>query len=164
MSEPIRNLTDGNGYLDTMILYAYLRASHADAANLFQQIEDGALQAFTAALTFDEVAYRLLLGLIRDRYGPSPLDRLRQDQTAMIDEFYPLIEPQLVALQHFPHFTIIPVIVEDIAVMHRNARQFHLLPRDALHLSVMQRIGCTNLISEDSDFDTVTNLKRFTIN
>lgn len=162
MSRHINELTQGNVYLDTMILYNTLRMVNTDVAGLFQRIEDGMLQAFTASLTFDEVAYRLLLGLIRDKYGKSPLDRLRQEQDAMIDEFYSLIEPQLVALQHFPNFTIVPVTAVDLSTMHRNVRQFHLLPRDALHLSIMQRINCTNLISEDSDFDAVKSIDRFT--
>lgn len=163
MSGRIHELTEGNVYLDTMILYNNLRMSNTDVAGLFQRIEDGVLQAFTASLTFDELAYRLLLGLIRDKYSKSPLDRLRQAQTAMIDEFYALIEPQLSTLQHFPNFTIVPVTTVDLSAMHRNVRQFHLLPRDALHLSVMQRVGCTNLISEDSDFDEVNDIRRFTV-
>jgi predicted nucleic acid-binding protein len=162
VSSHIHELTDGAVYLDTMVLYSYLRMTDPDVANLFQRIEDG-VQAFTATLTFDELAYRLLLGLIRDKYGKSPLDRLRQAQAVMIDEFYALIEPQLVALQHFPNFTVVPVTTVDLAAMHRNVRQFHLLPRDALHLSVMQRVGCTNLISEDSDFDEVDGIHRFTV-
>lgn len=55
MSDHIRNVPEGNVYLDIMILYAYLRASNADVAGLFQRIEDGVLQAFTATLTFDEL-------------------------------------------------------------------------------------------------------------
>ncbi len=163
MSSHVHELTEGNVYLDTMILYSNLRMTNSDVASLFQRIEDGLLQAFTASLTFDELAYRLLLGLIRDKYGKSPLDRLRQAQNMMIDEFYPLIEPQLVALQHFPHFTIVPVTTVDLAAMHQNVRQFHLLPRDALHLSVMQRVSCNHLISEDRDFDEVDGIRRFTV-
>lgn len=163
MSEHVNQLTYGSVYLDTMVLYISLRSKDVEVTNLLQRIEEGALQAFTSALTFDEVAYRLLLGLIRDKYGKSPLDRLRQSRAEMIAEFYPIIEPQLVALQRFPHLDVVPVTAADLAGMHQNIRQFKLLPRDALHLSVMQRINCTNLISEDSDFDAVTDLNRFTL-
>lgn len=72
MSDHINNLTDGSVYLDTMVLYANLRIRSAGVASLFQRIEDGVLQAFTSSLIFDEVAYRLILGLIRDKYGSSP--------------------------------------------------------------------------------------------
>lgn len=163
MSNQITQLTSGNVYLDTMILYHQLRASNASVMELFQRIEDGALQAYTAVLTFDEVAYRLLLGLIRNRYGNSPLDRLRENQAAMIDEFYALIETQLNLLQRFPNLNVVAISAVDLAAMHRNVRQFRLLPRDALHLALMQRIGCTNLVSEDSDFDTVTGITRFVL-
>ncbi len=163
MSNPIAQLTSGKVYLDTMILYHQLRASNASVIDLFQRIEDGTLQAYTAVLMFDEVAYRLLLGLIRNQYGNSPLDRLRENQAGMIDEFYALIEMQLNLLQRFPNLNVVAISAVDLAAMHRNVRQFRLLPRDALHLALMQRLGCTNLVSEDSDFDTVTGIKRFVL-
>ncbi|MEZ4730799.1 MAG: hypothetical protein R3E79_27055 [Caldilineaceae bacterium] len=55
MSHHINELTEGNVYLDTMILYNNLRMANTDVAGLFQRIEDGVLKAFTATLTFDEV-------------------------------------------------------------------------------------------------------------
>lgn len=42
----------------------------------------------------------------------------------MIDEFYPSIEPQLVALHRFPNFSIVSVTPADLFVMHRNVSQF----------------------------------------
>lgn len=76
----------------------------------------------------------------------------------MIDKFFPVIETQLVALQSSPNLRIVSVTAADISAMHQHVRQFYLRPRDTFHLSVMQRMGCTNLVSEDSDFDTVTDL------
>ena len=70
--------------------------------SLFKSIESGQFQAYTAALTFDELAYRMLLSLIRDQYGKSPLDRLRKDRKGMVADFYPNVEKQLSQLQLLP--------------------------------------------------------------
>lgn len=60
MNRQIDELPDGMVYLDTMVLYIYLRNPTIQIDSLFQRIEDGMLQAFTASLTFDELALLLI--------------------------------------------------------------------------------------------------------
>lgn len=95
MSQPFSQFQGDRVYLDTMIFHSLLRTRGPEVDDLFQRIETGQLYAFTSALTFDELAYRMLLSLIRDKYGRSPLDQLRQDREAMIQEFYPRVQPLL---------------------------------------------------------------------
>jgi hypothetical protein len=38
---------------------------------------------------------------------------------------------------------------------------FSLLPRDALHLAIIQRLGITAIASDDVDFDRVAGLNRY---
>ena len=65
-------------YLDTMVFYALVRNIEPDAVKaLFRRIERAQITAFTSVLTFDELAYRLLLALIRDRHEGHPVDHLR---------------------------------------------------------------------------------------
>jgi hypothetical protein len=71
------------------------------ATALFERIKVGELHAYTSVLTFDELAYRLLLALIRDRYSGSPLDCLRDQKVQMITELYPKIAPALARLRAF---------------------------------------------------------------
>lgn len=67
MSRPLSAFTGSALYLDTMVLYALVRNIEADAVkSLFHRIERGELDAFTSVLTFDELAYRLLLAVVRD--------------------------------------------------------------------------------------------------
>ncbi len=163
MSQPISTFDGRQLYLDTMIFHAVLAAGNSLAKSLLQRIQSGEVQGYTAVMTIDELAYRLLLSSIRATYGKSPLDLLRQNQAAMIHEFYGQVETQLLQLQRLPHLTFVDTTAADLSAMHGNIRTYHLLPRDALHLAIMQRIGCTNLVSEDSDFDTVTGITRFAL-
>lgn len=104
-------------YLDTMVPYALLRGIEPAAQGLFDRIQAGAIQAFTSALTFDELTYRLLLALIRDTYGGSPLDHLRRDEARLIGQFYPKLEPVLAQLRLFPHLTILEINLNDLEQM-----------------------------------------------
>lgn len=163
MSQPITSLQSGELYLDTNTFYLFLRALTPNVQWLFTQIQQGIFQAYTSALTFDELAYRMLLALIRDKYGGSPLDRLRKNTATMISEFYSQLAPRLTQLQNYPNLTILDVTSLDVVRMHRNISDCHLLSRDALHLSAMQKCNCLNLVSQDSDFDRIPHLQRFTL-
>ena len=76
MTAPLAAFTGSVIYLDTMLPYMLLRGVDPAVKHFFKRIEEGDFAAYTSALTFDELAYRLLLALIKDRYGSSPLDRL----------------------------------------------------------------------------------------
>lgn len=67
-------------YIDTMLPYLLLRGADPTVQPFFRRLEHGELIAHTSALTLDELAYRLLLAFIKDRYSGSPLERLRDEE------------------------------------------------------------------------------------
>jgi predicted nucleic acid-binding protein len=163
MSKSLAAFTGDVLYLDTMIPYALLRGIDPAVGTLFARIEAGEFRAYTSVLTFDELIYRLLLALIQDRYGGSPLERLRDQEVRMIAEFYPQLVPHLAQLRAFPNLSLLDVTPSDLEVMDEGMRQYHLRPRDALHLAAMQKCGCFDLLSHDPDFDRVPMLRRYTL-
>jgi predicted nucleic acid-binding protein len=56
----------------------------------------------------------------------------------MITEFYPQLAPHLAQLRTFPNLVLVDVTPSDLEVMDDGIRQYHLRPRDALHLAAMQ--------------------------
>ena len=163
MSEPLTNFTGTTLYLDTMIPYALLRGIDPVARTLFERIEAGELRAYTSVLTFDELTYRLLLALIRDHYSGSPLEHLRDNEEQMIAQFYPQLAPHLARLRTFPNLFLGNATPSDLEMMDEGMRLYHLRPRDALHLAAMQKCGCFDLLSHDSDFDRVPMVQRYTL-
>ena len=163
MSKPLSAFTGSTLYLDTMIFYAFLRDPQPAVHGLFTRIADGQLQACTSVLTFDELIYRMLLALIRDAYGGSPLEHLRDREPELIAEFHPTLAPLLSHLRAFPNLSLIDVTESDLAAMDEAMRLYHLRPRDALHLAAMQKYGCSALVSHDTDFDRVTTVQRYTL-
>ena len=84
------------------------------------------------------------------RYDGSPLDRLRNDETQMIAEFYPLLAPHLSRLRAFPNWFLVDMTASDLDAMDEVMRLYHLRPRDALHLAAIQKCGCLSLVSNDA--------------
>ncbi len=163
MTVPLIDFTGPVIYIDTMVPYALLRSVSPAAEAFFERLERGAFLAYTSVLTLDELAYRLLLALTKDRYGGSPLDRLRDEEEKMIAEFASPIIDRLNRLRNFLHLAILDVPASDLDVMNDAMAQYHLRPRDALHLAAMQRVNCFDLASNDPHFDRVPHLRRFTI-
>jgi predicted nucleic acid-binding protein len=163
MTAPLSTFIGDVIYLDTMLPYALLRGIDPAVKPFFDRIERGTLLAYTSALTFDELAYRLLLALVKDHYSGSPLDRLRDEEEKLIAEFAPIVVSQLRHLRDFPHLIVLDLLVSDLEVMGEALMQYHLRPRDALHFAAMQRIGCFDLASNDHHFDRIPHVCRFTL-
>lgn len=163
MSHSFHQFSGTDIYLDTTAFYAFLRIAEPAAGTLFRRIEAGELQAYTSVLTFDEIAYRLLLAHIRDHHPGSPLDNLRNDESNMIRAYYPQIATKLQRLHALANLTLLNVTAEDVTQMHEYILQHQLRPRDALHLAAMQKCGCFSLVSNDSDFDRIATITRYTV-
>ncbi|MGQ9586084.1 MAG: type II toxin-antitoxin system VapC family toxin [Anaerolineae bacterium] len=163
MSEPLTAFSGDTLYLDTTVLYALLRGIEPGARSLFARIETGELRAYTSVLTFDELTYRMFLALIHDRYGPSPLDRLRDQERQLIEELYPRLAPHLHQLRTFPNLNLVEVAPPDLEAMDEAMLTYYLRPRDALHLAAMQKCRCLDLVSHDPDFDHVPAVRRYTL-
>jgi predicted nucleic acid-binding protein len=149
-------------YVDTMMPYMLLRGV-GEAQPFFERLERSELSAYTSVLTFDELGYRLLLALIKDRYGGSPLDRLHEQEEKMLAEFALTVSSLLKRLLAYTNLTVLDVLVSDLEVVNDVMPQYRLRPRDAIHYAAMQRANCMNLASNDSDFDRIPAIKRYAL-
>jgi hypothetical protein len=120
----------------------------------------GDIGAYTSILTMDELFYRLLLARIKDVYKRNPLDVLREDTSGAIAKCGAEIEAALRRLVRLPHLQLTAVLEDDFPQMLINITAFGLLPRDALHVAVMQRLGLNEIATDDADFDRVPWLRR----
>jgi len=162
MATPLSSFTGNTIYIDTMIPYMLLRGI-AEAQPFFERLERGEVSAYTSVLTFDELGYRLILALIKDHYGGSPLEVLRDQEEKMLAEFAPTVSSLLKRLRAYTNLTVLDVLVSDLDVMNEVMARHRLRPRDALHYAAMQRVGCLSLASNDPDFDHLPAIKRYTV-
>jgi predicted nucleic acid-binding protein len=163
MSERLSSFRGSRIYVDTMIPYALLRGIDLGVRLFFDRVECGEITAHASVLVFDELAYRLLLALIRGHYGQSPLNMLRKGEETMMAEFYPTLLPKLADLAAFPNLVVETVGLGDWTLAQQLMARHALRPRDAMHLATMVRIGCLDLASNDSHFDRAEKVRRFSI-
>ena len=153
----------GSVYIDTNILYMYLRADplHLSTIRVFlRRVVQGAIEAIIGLPVLDELFYRLLLAEVREASGRNPLDAMRENLAAAITAHSPAIEMAIHRLTALPHVHLVGVDTTDLDSMLRNIRAFSLLPRDALHVAIIQRLGLPAIASDDTDFDRVHGIER----
>lgn len=153
----------GAAYVDTNVWYMFLRtdAGSLGTIKLFlERVVRGEIEAFVGVPVLDELFYRLLLAQVKDATGGNPLDVLRQDLTGTIRAHAAPIEDALRKLVALPHVNLVGIETGDFDRMLDNIGTFALLPRDALHVAIVQRLGIHAIASDDRDFDRVNGLVR----
>lgn len=153
----------GKVYVDVNVFYMYLRPDPVYLPMIRRflgRMVQGDIEAYTSILTMDELFYRLLLARVKDVYRRNPLDVLREDIKGAIAKCGAEIEVALRRLIRLPHLQLAAVLEDDFPQMLTNITAFGLLPRDALHVAVMQRLGLSEIATDDVDFDRVPWLQR----
>ena len=156
-------LTSGTVYVDTNVLYMFLRADpvHLPTLRAFLgRVVRGAIAAFVSVLVLDELFYRLLLARVKDATVRNPLDVLRENLPGAIAEHSSGITMAIRQLIALPHLELAGVDTSDFNRMLDNIEAFSLLPRDALHVAIIRRLGLAAVASDDKDFDRVDGLER----
>jgi len=153
----------GSVYVDTNILYMYLRVdpAHLSAIKVFlSRIVRGEIEAFVSIPVLDELFYRLLLARVKEATDRNPLDVLRENQAEAVAAHSDVIGDSLRKLTLLPHINLVGVVAADFNRMLENIQKFSLLPRDALHVAIVQRLGLNGIASDDADFDRVKGMER----
>lgn len=156
-------VASGTVYVDTNVLYMYLRSDPVCLGiikTFFQRMLKGTIEAYVGIPVMDELFYRLLLARVKDSTGGNPIDVLRQDPIGTTRKHSGAIAAALSKLISLPNIHLVGVDVTDFARMLENIRDFSLLPRDALHVAIYQRLGLSAIASDDQDFDRVVGLER----
>jgi len=156
-----RPLTDFQGtaiYLDANVLVGLVDAHsvyHTSCASFFQHAVDPAqpIQLITSTLTLDEVVFVLLQEIVAR--PPYNITRNRSqylsDHPEVVKALMVHVSPLVEAL--FDMVTLEPVTATDIRQMHQEMLASGILPRDAVHLAVMRRLGLLAIASDDEGFD-----------
>ncbi len=134
----------GTYYIDSNVflypvLYNDLEESEI-AKKILAQIESKEIKAYTSTLTWDEVSYvtEKLLG--------------KTDAIEVGKKFI-----------NFPFLRFIPVDDEIMRKSQVIREKYHLKPRDSIHLSSAIERNISEIITDDSDFDGIDEIKRIPV-
>jgi predicted nucleic acid-binding protein len=153
-------------YLDTNVLVGLVDAEsdyHTACAAFFQRVivADRPIQLITATLTLDEVTFVLLQEiLVREPYNITrSRSQYLHDHPDVVRVLMEQIAPLIEAICDF--VMLEPVTAADIDQMRQEMQASGILPRDAIHLAVMKRLGLTAVASDDEGFDNRQGITLF---
>lgn len=127
-------------YLDSnLIIYAILDGTEIGdwAREVLEKVQNGEMPACTSFLTFDEVFYKV--------------NKTRGVEIAI---------KNLEAFLTMPNMRFIDVNDGVIWKAFELIREYHFLPRDAIHAATAFIEGAETIFSQDTDFDSIKGLKR----
>ena len=158
MASPLATFQGTAIYIDANVLVGVIDADsvyHPTSAAFFQRAIDPnqPIQLITATLTLDEVIFVLLQELVARE--PYQVTRSRsqylRDHPDVVKALMVQVDPLAEAIREL--IMLEPVTAEDIDLMREEMSRSGMLPRDAIHLSVMKRLGLTAIASDDDGFD-----------
>jgi uncharacterized protein len=128
---------DANIFLNAIL---YDDEKSATAKRFLSDVVLGKIEGFTSCLTWDEVVFTV---------------------RKLIDK-----EASLVESKRFLNMPNIKLIIVDEILLKKAQdmmEKYNLKPRDAIHIASAIISGCDEIVSDDSDFDKVKELKRMKI-
>jgi predicted nucleic acid-binding protein len=166
VAQPLAAFQGGVLYLDTVILVGFMDTEspwHAACRQFLYHAIDPThpIRLVTATLTIDETVFVLLEELLqRPPYG---ITRSRGQYLRAHPE---VVRELMTSVDYWVQnwlgvVSLEPVLPEDITAMRQVLKATGLLPRDAIHLSVMRRLGITAIASDDDDFGRMKDLTLF---
>lgn len=122
--------------------------------NFLDRSLNNEFEIITSSLSIDEIAFVSLKLKLEEKYNiTSNAVRYLKSNPRIVEvlavEVNQIIDDVLLIA------TIADVREVDISSMQNYMRDYGLFPRDALHLSVIHRLGLSDLASNDQDFERV---------
>ncbi len=156
--------TGRTAFIDTNVFHFYLRgpeAARKAAVKFLERVESREISGYTSVLVLDELVYKILLRKIEEKHKQNPLIVIERDFTE-IGKHSSYVKETVEIILGISGLVVLDVTKEDLQHVPDLMEQFSLLPRDALHVSVMLSHKINDMVSSDKDFDRVKDLTRWT--
>jgi predicted nucleic acid-binding protein len=120
--------------------------------------------SYVSTLTLDEAIFTLLRLKVAENHPKQGFWQLYRENPAIIQPYLQELGVLVERLSVDPRVRLVGTERDDVptAMTYMIAHDF--LPRDAMHLAVMARLGIDSLVTTDADFVAVNDLCLFTCN
>lgn len=154
-------------YIDANIfLYVILRNPQYELSckTFLERIERGEINGVISPLIIDEVAYKIIVEKLKStldvRSNVEILRRLSCNPS-LLNVAKPDLLTFLFVIQNYQGMSIKSVLSSTGIRLIENVVNRDLLPRDALHLAILEYHNIKNIATRDDHFDTVSDLNVF---
>jgi len=151
-------------FVDANVFHFYLRGPmevRKECTKFLERIEKGEILGYTSVLVLDELMYKILLRKIEEKHKQNPLVIIGND-VGEIGKNSSHVRDAIEIVLGISGLNVLDVTKEDLQNAPDLMELFSLLPRDAVHLSVMLSHRMSDIASSDNDFDRVKDLIRWT--
>jgi predicted nucleic acid-binding protein len=146
-------------------IFTYLLTGHPihgrACQKLLEKVENGDLDAYISPLVIDEVSYVLMVQMAREKGGPADAKSIKQEMfadwqecLAPVSEFHNYLD----LLVSTGHLKVLSLDYSISRIALQCAKEYRLLPRDALHAGCCKAFGIKEMDTNDGDFKRVSFL------
>lgn len=125
---------------------------------LLEMVERGDIEAFISPLVIDEVSYVLMVQTARKTGSSQDARSIKrvmmdawQDCLVPVGEFHGYLD----VLLSKGHLKVLSLDYSISKIALECAREYHLLPRDALHTACCKAFGIKEIATNDGDFERI---------
>ncbi len=151
-------------FVDANVFHFYLRGPkdvRKESTDFLERVEKGEISGYTSTLVLDELMYKILLRKIEEKHKQNPLVVIEKNFEE-IGKNSSYVKDAVDLVLGITELNVLNITREDLQNVPDLMELFSLLPRDALHLSVMFGHNINDIASSDNDFDRVKDLTRWT--
>lgn len=151
-------------YLDAnfvMAVFTEKNIYHKQCSDFIQRLEHYKVPSFLSPLVMDEVCFVIIRGGLKDSLGNDWI-KIRRENPAVIVPLLPAIKLIHKELKQLPFIKHLSVTASTGYLASNNIVKYYLLPRDALHLAIMQTNNIDHIATLDRDFGDAINIKVYT--
>jgi predicted nucleic acid-binding protein len=146
-------------------IFTYFITGHPiygrNCQDLLEKVENNNLEGIISPLVIDEVSYVLMVqtarktaGLIESKSIKRAMLGIWQDCLAPVSEFHNYLD----LLISVGGLKVLNLDYSISRIALECAKEFHLFPRDALHVACCKAYGIKEIATNDSDFERVSFL------
>ena len=120
--------------------------------------------SYVSSLALDEAVFTLIQLKLAEDYTDRGFWKVYHENPQAIQPYLGEIRALIDRFSNNPRIQLVGTEPESMLAALRYMENYFLLPRDALHLSTMAHYGIDDIVTTDSDFFPVDNLRLYTCN
>jgi predicted nucleic acid-binding protein len=143
----------------------YARSNwHTECVAFGARLDQSATISYVSTLALDEVWFSLLQLLIHDDYPDTSFWRIVNADPSIVANYVSQLERITNDIYNNPKVRVISIGSRVPRRALKHMHEYHLLPRDAMHLATMRQHKIKHLVTTDADFLPVEDISIYTCN